>query len=170
MVKAPFDPNVLVVKIGLGLVILYIVTSIINFSALSNDEETCMARIYDLTDKSISNKCAAVGTEATCIADTGCVWTAPAIFRPNVDYSQLVPQTWKWIMVSIAGFFAWRMGMGGGRWDKKKFASVILTAVILYILYAKVLQPMMPDALPTLEFAAYQLRTISPPGLQSIFG
>jgi len=132
---APKLPNQdqIIRGVVVGLIILYILTQIINFSAINSDDPDAM------------------------------------VFKEDLGY-QTVKDSYVAILVGIAVILTWRFAMYEtfGRWDRKRFITILFVGIIIYFLYTKILAPNL--GLPDLSFAAYQLQAISPPGLQAILG
>jgi hypothetical protein len=88
------------------------------------------------------------------------------IFREDVDYGQIAPQTFAWLIVVMSTWLAWQVvgRTTEGRFDKKYLLTIVVAGILLYFLYAKILQPVLAangvNWLPNLNFAAYQLQSI----------
>jgi hypothetical protein len=95
-----------------------------------------------------------------------------SVFREDVNYDDLVPQTFKWLITGMAVWLAWAFIQiqtgAAGRLDRKRLVSMIITGVLLYFLYTKLIAPGL--GLPDLSFTAYQLQSVSPAPIQSLLG
>jgi hypothetical protein len=132
-----------------GMVVLFLITNVININAIGKG--TCSNSAYT--------------SKATCTDNSG-TWTSEDIYNDTVDYDELIPGVYKWLIVGMASWLAWTFTVGGGltgRLDRKKFITLIVMAVILYVVYNKILVGAGFLDLPPIEFAAYQLQSIVVP-------
>ena len=133
-----------------GMVVLFLISNIININAFGKG--TCDKPAYT--------------TSGTCENANG-VWTSAEIFKPDVPYDTLIPQVYKWLIVGMAAWLAWKFTIGGefeGRMDRKKFVTLAIMAVVLYFVYNKVIvgSGLIPGLNP-IEFAVYQLQSMMVP-------
>jgi hypothetical protein len=91
------------------------------------------------------------------------------VFKEDVDYASVVPNTIGMLIVAIAMWLVWVVSMRASaeRFDKKYLITIIVAGILLYFLYAKILQPALAANgvtwLPNLNFAAYQLQSVIKP-------
>lgn len=80
-------------------------------------------------------------------------------FRENIDYANLVPKGFTYLMVGIVAYLAWRLGTGSFA-DMKQLLPLLLVGVALYFMYNYFLAPQL--GLPTIEYGAYMLQSMMP--------
>jgi len=153
------DPNRIVMMLIVGVLFLFLITSIINFNAISGDEK-CLGKT---TSNGEEKNCLTYKTESTCVDKTGCIWAVPDIFNEDLDFEETATGFFKWLIVSMAAWLAWVIVItrAGGRFDKKGLITLVIIAVILFFIYNKVLVPQL--GWQPIEFAAVQLQSIVTP-------
>jgi len=147
--KGP-DPNNMVMLLLVGLVFLYVITSVIDFSALTSEDDE--AKI--LKDVEFSGTCSVGNHQGknACVAASG-TWT------PG-----LIPNTFTLLVVGMALWLAWSFTIGfGGRLDRKRVITMVIMGVVLYFIWNNVLVPSGFIDVKPIEFAAAQLQSIIAP-------
>lgn len=147
-IRAP-DANVWVKTLLIGLVFLFLITSIIDFNAFTSEAENPQY----FKDVSYTGTCSilTIKDSASCIEAHG-TWT-----------KGLISQVFIYIIVAMAVWLAYTFTMGGGfaegRFDRRRLVTLVILGVILYFLYTKVLVGLLPE-LPPIEFAAAHMQTM----------
>lgn len=156
ILKEGFNPLKTVQILMVGLLFLFVISQIIDFSAISG-EDKCLGQTP------VGDDCLIQKTEGTCGTQTGCVWGSPAIFREDFKYDELATGFFKWLIISMAAYLAWVTVIlrTGARFDKKSLVNLVIVAVILFVLYNKVLAPQL--GFDAIEFSAYQLQALVSP-------
>jgi len=162
-----------------GMVLLFLISNIINLNAFGKGDcsnpvyttkDTCEAASATWTSAEIyrEGKCT-IGTTVHPEYDTKAACTAPGVGGKwsGVDYNDLIPQVYKWLIVGMAAWLAWLFTVGGGitgRLNRKTFINLVIMAVVLYFVYNKVIVGLgLIPGLNPIEFAAYQLQSIIAP-------
>lgn len=149
------EPDKVIKTLIAALLFLFVINSFINFSAISGDEK-CLGLTTTGAD------CLDYETESTCIAQSGCVWEAPGIFKEDFKYDEMASGFYKFLIVGMAGWLAWTFtSKAGGKFDRRALITVIVAVVILYILWNNFIAPQLD--LEPIEFAAYQLQAMFAP-------
>ena len=145
--KAP-KPGEMVRLLIVGMVFLFVITSIIDFSGLTSEEE----------DADIFKEFEIVGTcsngdynSKNACENAGGTWT------PGI-----IPNAFTLLIVGMAIWLAWTFTMGAGRLDRKKLIALVIMGIVLYFLWNSVLVPSGWIDIQPIEFAAAKLQSIVP--------
>lgn len=141
-----------------AIAVFALVSNFINYSAIGKEPE-CVGT---------QTTCAAITSEDSCVAATGCTWTSPEILKSDLDVTKISNQGIQWFMIIGVAMLVLRFGFWEGKWGRKEIIAVVIVAVILYFGYDRFLQPMLSNLLPGLNLpklsqSAIQLQAIATP-------
>lgn len=144
------NPNQLVLLLIVGLVFLFVITSIIDFSSLTSEDENAQL----LKEVEFTGTC----TVSTTANSKNACENAGGLWTPG-----LIPNTFTLLIVGMALWLAWSFTIGfSGRIDRKRLLTMLIMGVALYLIWNQVLVPSGWVDVQPIEFAAVQLQSMIP--------